>query len=473
MAKTALRRERERRGWSRGYIAERVEVDVITVGRWERGERLPHPHYRQQLCALFEMNAEELGLLPELYQKPDESAHHASPPDNSGAATVTKPSAIATTAVEEKETIGETVPQETPVAVVARTGDGRFRRRRLLLGLSGLGVACLAGGGLLYARRLSATSAGVRTTPALSLSPSPGEQLFDPTSFTNWVNRLAWSPDSSRIAVANGVNKVSIWNLAQSTVQLTYPTLNQWVNDISWSQSGWLAAANAEKNSSIQGAGSVQVWKYPEARLIWSLPCAYALRTAAWSPNEKLLALAGHAQTVEVWNPFAGTRVSQYQYARLNAQQGISRVRWSADGSLLACAADDGSVHIWEPLMSKPRMVYHEHKLRVVDLSWSPDGQYIASGSEDHTVRVWHALSGKTLLVYRGHSANVEAVDWSPQNAYLASGGSDSSVQIWEAHTGRLRMTYKLPGDAIEALLWSRNGTKLAAGTDKQGLTIW
>src|SRR5689334_10925055 len=60
-----LRQERERRGWSRSYVAEKIEVDVITVGRWERGERMPHPPCRQKLCALFEMNAEDLGLFSE------------------------------------------------------------------------------------------------------------------------------------------------------------------------------------------------------------------------------------------------------------------------------------------------------------------------------------------------------------------------------------------------------------------------
>lgn len=60
-----LRQEREIRGWSRSYIAEQVEVDLGTVGRWERGERLPHPHYRQKLCDLFGKSAQELGLLPD------------------------------------------------------------------------------------------------------------------------------------------------------------------------------------------------------------------------------------------------------------------------------------------------------------------------------------------------------------------------------------------------------------------------
>jgi transcriptional regulator with XRE-family HTH domain len=60
-----LRQERELRGWSRSYVAEQLEVDIMTVGRWERGERLPHPYHRQKLCDLFEKNALELGLLPE------------------------------------------------------------------------------------------------------------------------------------------------------------------------------------------------------------------------------------------------------------------------------------------------------------------------------------------------------------------------------------------------------------------------
>lgn len=61
-----LRQERERRGWSRAYVAEQIGVDLGTVGRWERGERFPHPHYRQKLCALFEKSAQELGLLSEV-----------------------------------------------------------------------------------------------------------------------------------------------------------------------------------------------------------------------------------------------------------------------------------------------------------------------------------------------------------------------------------------------------------------------
>jgi len=64
-AKNRLRRERELRGWSRGFVAEKVGSDAQAVGRWERGTTSPSPFHRQGLCELFRLNADELGLLKE------------------------------------------------------------------------------------------------------------------------------------------------------------------------------------------------------------------------------------------------------------------------------------------------------------------------------------------------------------------------------------------------------------------------
>ena len=63
-----LRRERQRRGWSRAYIADQIGVaDPKTIGRWERGEASPSAYFLQRLCALFEMAAEDLGLWRDVY----------------------------------------------------------------------------------------------------------------------------------------------------------------------------------------------------------------------------------------------------------------------------------------------------------------------------------------------------------------------------------------------------------------------
>jgi transcriptional regulator with XRE-family HTH domain len=58
-----LRQQREKRGWSRAYIAEQIGVaDPKTIGRWERGGAFPSAYFLQRLCALFQMEAAALGL---------------------------------------------------------------------------------------------------------------------------------------------------------------------------------------------------------------------------------------------------------------------------------------------------------------------------------------------------------------------------------------------------------------------------
>src|SRR5436305_1449384 len=59
-----LKRAREQRGWSQEYVADQIDApDSTYISRWERGVVKPVPLYRERLCKLFEMNAEELGFI--------------------------------------------------------------------------------------------------------------------------------------------------------------------------------------------------------------------------------------------------------------------------------------------------------------------------------------------------------------------------------------------------------------------------
>ena len=70
-----LRYQRRLRGWTLDEVAERLHrlamagpelgVDAHMVGRWERGVRRPAPRYVALLCQLFELRADELGLVEE------------------------------------------------------------------------------------------------------------------------------------------------------------------------------------------------------------------------------------------------------------------------------------------------------------------------------------------------------------------------------------------------------------------------
>ncbi|HLJ32486.1 MAG TPA: helix-turn-helix transcriptional regulator [Ktedonobacteraceae bacterium] len=61
-AKSSLQIERESRGWTRKYVANKIGVADYTIGQWERGEHRPYPGHIEKLCNLFDKNAEALGL---------------------------------------------------------------------------------------------------------------------------------------------------------------------------------------------------------------------------------------------------------------------------------------------------------------------------------------------------------------------------------------------------------------------------
>ena len=64
-----LKVERELRGWSQAKVAEALKTTVRTISRWEQGQALPYPFYREQLCTLFGKDARQLGLLPEVEEE--------------------------------------------------------------------------------------------------------------------------------------------------------------------------------------------------------------------------------------------------------------------------------------------------------------------------------------------------------------------------------------------------------------------
>lgn len=83
-----LKEARELRGWSQKYVADEIGADRYYLSRWEHGIAFPSPYYRQKLCALFDKDARELGLIREETAK---EALEAAPPAELEAAAVRFP----------------------------------------------------------------------------------------------------------------------------------------------------------------------------------------------------------------------------------------------------------------------------------------------------------------------------------------------------------------------------------------------
>ncbi len=74
-----LRDERTRHDWSQQDLADKVGTTPNNVGRWERGETVPGPYFRQQLCEVFGKSSSELGLIEERPVDPALQQQQAAP----------------------------------------------------------------------------------------------------------------------------------------------------------------------------------------------------------------------------------------------------------------------------------------------------------------------------------------------------------------------------------------------------------
>lgn len=464
-----IRQERIRHNWRQQDLADHLGTTILTVQRWEQGRHYPSAYFRLKLCALFAVSAEEFGFLPDQVSSPSTEETFSHPSEE----TVGE-SQEAIPALDISGDAASKSPFFDP-AHLSQEGE-RFlsssfwrivRRRRVLFGLAG-GLTAVTASSLWLASQAS-VSAPRKPSSSLQVPPQHrSSHLFD-SSVSNFINHLAWSPDGSILAAAVGTNVVTLWNTAKEAIVLAYPTLNAWVNDVSWSSTNWIAAATAELH-----AGSIQIWKFLEKAPVFTFTRGYALRSVCWSPNGQYIAFSGHTPIVEVWDPFISRQISRYTDATLGPL-GITRVKWSPSGRWLACAADDGTAQVWEALAEKPKpmMIYPGHQESVHDLAWSPDEKAIVSCSTDGTCRVWEVASGRTRVVYRGHTGEVEGVDWSPRGTFIASAGADRTAQVWLPSTGRRVAFYGGHGSIVETVRWSADETKLALGTDQEGIEIW
>jgi eukaryotic-like serine/threonine-protein kinase len=138
--------------------------------------------------------------------------------------------------------------------------------------------------------------------------------------------------------------------------------------------------------------------------------------------------------------PVIATPTTGTSGTALYIYRGHSGRVWSAayapNNKLIASASSDKTVQVWDATGGGTLYTYTGHADSVYAVAWSPDGGRIASASFDKTVQVWDAQGGNPYT-YSGHSSWVWTVVWSPDGKLIASAGGDETVQVWNAADGR------------------------------------
>jgi len=193
------------------------------------------------------------------------------------------------------------------------------------------------------------------------------------------------------------------------------------------------------------------------------------LRSATWSPDEKLIAVC------------AGNQVRIYAANSLNLlkvfvghSSPVRSVAWHPKGEQLASCSDDGAIRIWTS-GGKPMHVISAHSSVVYQIAWHPDGERLASCSADGNVGIW-GEDGKQIRMIKDGGRHIFALAWSPNGKLLVSVGGDiapvtepvsglAAIKVWDPMAGTLIRTIG-PDEEHASLCvdWDSKSERLAVG---------
>jgi WD40 repeat protein len=279
------------------------------------------------------------------------------------------------------------------------------------------------------------------------------------------VERVEFSPDGSRLAVAGLDGVAVLWELRPDRRIPRLDEVSKDVARVSCSSQGDLIATGDKQ-------GVIQWWDARSGALQRQLSGHQgAITGLCFAPNGDMLATTGDDGATRLWNIS-----SSAPRTLLNGHTTKSYcVDFAPDGRSVASGGGDGTIRIWNLGKPNPHHVISGHADRVWCVSFSPDGQVLASASRDQTIRLWNAATGKLLTTLRGHKDGVFYVAFSPDGQTLASCGveNDATICLWDAANWKLKRRLLGHIGAIYVLKFSNDGKTLASSGQDQLIRLW
>jgi WD40 repeat protein/transcriptional regulator with XRE-family HTH domain len=294
------------------------------------------------------------------------------------------------------------------------------------------------------------------------ISTLAGQSVGTTFGYNLGVGQISFSPDGTRLAVANMDGVPKVWETATGQEVFSLMADMQPAKAIAYSPDGTLLATGGDE-------GNVQVWGANSAEELYTRFLGGIIHSVAFSPDGVHLAAASEDGSVKVWE--AATGQETLSLPRLS---GMYDITFLADGKF-ATAGQDGTARVWDTLSGQQLLTLAGPNSTVIGVAGSPDGQRIATGAYDGSLRVWDANPGRELLTIPGHTGIIWNVAYSPDGSQLASASVDGNVKLWNSETGQLLLKFRqgsTPMDGFTGLAFSPDGTRLATGSIDGSVTV-
>ncbi len=280
-----------------------------------------------------------------------------------------------------------------------------------------------------------------------------------------WGSGIAFSPDGALCVIGGSRRGLAVWRAAR------WDQPAESLSDAPPARAVAMTAAGREFVT-IEPArpgrspGSIHFWSLRPLRHLREVACATAPLCAAFSPDDKLLAVGDSGGTVTLYEP---ADVSK-PVATLAGHTGdVNAVAFTPDGVRLVSASADKTARVWDLAARKEVLRLDGERGTFMDISVSHDGRLIAGGGSDETVKLWDAATGGRVMTFSRHPRGVSSVSFVPDDSALISCGRNGRVAAWNILGGDDSASWKRNRGAAAGLCICPDGrTALTCGSDRQ-----
>jgi WD40 repeat protein len=174
----------------------------------------------------------------------------------------------------------------------------------------------------------------------------------------------------------------------------------------------------------------------------------------AFSPNEKILAVARATAEVQLWE----VETRHLLQTLKGHRKPVTCIAFSPDGKWLASGSNikpwgaryyyrsekpkklvdaiisakpDPRVLLWDLKTGKVIQSFDTDTDGIRDVAFSPDGTWLACTTNDTNIRLWNINNPEEKRVLEGHKKKVNSIAFSPDSQSLLSGSEDGTAKLW------------------------------------------